>query len=525
MPEAVITFGGGVNARKRILDVKIDECVPRSFNFDLDPQYRALNRRKPFDLLGTAPNGGSIRGFAQLVRSDGTVSTIVQAGSEVYRWDGSTGFTLVASINSGARLRGPREHNFTISDYVIVTDLEKVETVKIWDGTTLAPLNHDLGSNFYAKYCRVAMQRAFFANVKTTTDTPQVILASQIDDAETLSDVNTPTRALGEDAPFFLVTPDLRAVNGMEEAFGEIVVSSDRGRLFRFSGEDSFDFEITGFHAGSAVIGDEAIKNIGNDILFGSPGRIESAVGILEFGDVETNDVSRDISSLVDDVTGWTIEYDRTRQKVFCFPNTTSTVYVLHKKVHDDNKRLDQNDRISPWSIWTTTHPMDFNPVTVMLMIDPLNSRDTVYMGDSSGNIYRMDGTGGQDGGTTDITVQRTSGLLAPGQGNAFDISGWISYRRLFQGTVDLTIIGGGVAEYDQDISIRLPAASGVAVYNGNSYYGGGSYYGQSFTGRLIEQNWRAAGHSSHFQVRVSHTGSGDINIEEIGIRFEEAQT
>ena len=55
--QVILTFGGGLNARRRIVDVALDECVAPSENFDLDPQFRALNRRKPFDLVATAPNG------------------------------------------------------------------------------------------------------------------------------------------------------------------------------------------------------------------------------------------------------------------------------------------------------------------------------------------------------------------------------------------------------------------------------------------------------------------------------------
>ena len=67
--DVTLTFGGGVNGRRRIADVVLDECVPPSENFDLDPQFKALNRRKPFDLVATTPNGAAINGFSQL--SDG----------------------------------------------------------------------------------------------------------------------------------------------------------------------------------------------------------------------------------------------------------------------------------------------------------------------------------------------------------------------------------------------------------------------------------------------------------------------
>jgi hypothetical protein len=458
-----------------------------------------------------------------LIKRDGTVSTLVQAGAIVYQWDGADSFTNVGAVNSNARLRGPREHNFTLDEWVIITDIEKIENVKKWDGTSFTDLAHDLGSDLKAKYCRVVKERAFFANVTTTTDTPHIILASKTDDSEILSDSETPTASLGEDAPFFIPISDLRPINGLEEAFGQLLISTQRGKLFRLQGEtqDSFDYFVEEFHVGSATVGDEAIKNIGNDVVMGLPGRIESAQGTLDFGDVETNDLSREISPLIDNVTSWTIEFDRRLQKIFCFPNNESAIYVLHKKVLDENSQKNLEDRLSPWSKWTTSHSLNFSPTSVMQLIDPLSDQDVVYMGDALGRIFRIDGSGGQDGGTDDIILKRTSALIAPLEGNAFDIQGWISYRKRFESTINIKILGGGVALYEQPISIKLPADENLAVYGGGSHYGGSSYYGTSFRGRISEQNWRAAGHSSHFQVEISHTGSGDIDIEEVGLRFE----
>jgi len=207
MVETVITFGGGINARRRTADVDPNECVSGSVNFDLDPQYRALSRRNAFDLVATAPNAGAINGFAQLISPDNSVSTLVQAGTTVYEWDGDQVFTSVGTVTSGAKLRGPREHNFTLSDFVIITDLAGLETVKKWDGTTFADLAHNLGGNFFAKYCRVYNERAIYANVTAGTATPHVILGSAIGDSEDLSAGDRPASALGFDAAWFLPMP------------------------------------------------------------------------------------------------------------------------------------------------------------------------------------------------------------------------------------------------------------------------------------------------------------------------------
>ena len=519
--QVILTFGGGINARRRVVDVALDECVAPSENFDLDPVNRALNRRKPFDLVATAPNGAAINGFAQLIKQDQSISTLVQAGGNVYTWDGATSFTLAGTVSTNAKLRGPREHNFTLDEYVVITDLNKAEVVKKWDGTTFANLAHDLGGDFFAKYARVHNERIIFGNVKTTTDTPHLLLGSKIGDGEDLSNSDRPSSALGFDAAWFLPMPDLRPLNGLEAAFGEFLISTERGRLYRLTGSTALDFNLSEFHVGSAVVGDEAIKNIGNDVVMGLAGRIESLQGTLNFGDVEANDLSLPIGPLIENVTGWTIEYDRKLQKVFCFPDNQSALWVLHKNLLNDPE-----NQLSPWSKWVTTHNVDFNPTTVMQLVNPLNNQDVVYFGDTAGNIYRLDGEGGQDGGTDDITVKRRSGMFAVPEGNIFDVKGWIHYRKLFATTLTIRILGGGVAVFTQEISLQLPENTNVAVYGGAHHYGDQtSLYGISFTGRIHQQDWGAAGQASHFQLEVEIAGNEDIDLEEVGIEFNVAKT
>ena len=306
--QVVLTFGGGINGRQRVADVALDECVPPSENFDLDPQFRALNRRKPFDLIATTPNGAAINGFGQLIKQDSSLSTLVQSGGNVYTWDGSSTFSLVGTVSTNAKLRGPREHNFTLDEYVVITDLNKAETVKKWDGTTFANLAHDLGSDLFAKYCRVHNERVLLGNIKTTTDTPHLMLGSAIGDGEDFSNSDRPSSSLGFDAAWFLPMPDLRPINGFEAAFGQFLISTERGRLYRLSGSSALDFQMVEFHVGSAVVGNEAIKNIGNDVIMGLAGRIESLIATEQFGDVEADDLSLPISPLIEGVTSRPLE-------------------------------------------------------------------------------------------------------------------------------------------------------------------------------------------------------------------------
>ncbi len=123
------------------------------------------------------------------------------------------------------------------------------------------------------------------------------------------------------------------------------------------------------------------------------------------------------------------------------------------------------------------------------------------------------------------ITTTRTSGLIRSPEDNVFDISGWILYRELFDATVTLDFLFGGITVPDQAITINLPN-DGLGVYNGDVYYNAtDAFYSSTFKKRLNRRDYKAAGRSSHFQVEVTVDSENDYEIHEIGIRFKSANT
>ena len=422
----VLTFGGGINARQRPADINIEECTEGE-NFNLDFQSSVLAPRRGLALRATAPNGEPIRGIAQLVKQDGTLSTIIQAGGTVYSWDGTaTGFTEVGTVSPDARLRGPIDSNFTLDNFIIITDLSKIENVKKWTGEVFTDLEHNLGVDFKAKYVTVQTERAIFANVKTgTADTPHVILASKQGDSEVLTSTTRPAAAASAEDEWFLPTPDLRPINGIVFFAKTLLLSTERGRLYAIEGliagadNDGLPFtSIEDFHAGSAVSGEEAMVNIGNDVALGLPGRVETLRGIIEFGDVETNDASWWISPLIDGTFGntvstWKLVYDQAGQRVFCFPNNEDTAWVLHKSLLFGPNRATFGKigkNISPWSKWTTSAVDGFRVTAVGVIFDPTDSPAllstspgasfTSFSGGTAPTLFFGFGGGGGTGGS-----------------------------------------------------------------------------------------------------------------------------
>lgn len=513
----VLRFGGGIHSHAAEDEIDLREAA-RGQNFLLGMEHGQesleLRNREPFDLLGTAPNSGAIRGFVNLLKSTGQNLMAVQAGDTVYQWDG-TSFTSIGTVNSGARLRGRQEQNFQLDDKVIITDLAMVEQVRQWNGTTFEVMPTNLSSAFRAKYCVVDNERATFANVESNAlRTPHIMVGSKRGDTTVLSVNDRPSSSLGAADPFFIPSPDLRSINGLEQAYGRIVYSTEQGSIFELTGSDARDFAIESLYPKSGASGEESLRYVGNDMMYAKGGRIESLIRTEKFGDVQSDDLSLPISDLIKDYDNWTITYDQRTQRVYFFPKDQSELWVFFKNAAQSN--------ISPWSLWRTNHANAFQPTTIMNMIDPGDGLEYVYFGDSGGGLYRMPGAGVLDGGTAAIKTTWTSKMTsAPGDADAYDIEGWISYRADEAASVTITFEFSGYEVYDRSITVDIPAISNRPVFRGGLYFRDGNYFDTKFKQRLRRQPVPIAGAGSAFQVKASSTDA--IKILEIGLVFNVA--
>lgn len=517
--ELKLRFGGGLNSRASSDEIDERECSD-GVNFDLDLGNTQFRPRKPFDLLGTATNAGRINGFAQLIKADGTISTLIQAHDTVYEVTDWDTWTSKGTVSSAARLRGPRSHIWTLDDVVLISDISGTEPVMQWDGTTLADVYHLLGGDFKAKYIHVEDERAYFANVVTNgVSTPHVVLASARSDYETLSSQNRPTSELGDDDPWFLPMPDLRPINGMVGAFGVLVFSTVRGVMHQLLGSTPTDFEIKTMHYDSFADGTESIVFAGNDIVYGRPGRIESLIATDTYGDVETNDLSLKVADSISSYEGWRLAYSSRHQRVYCQPDTIAEMWVFHKPLADTG--------LSPWMKWNTSHAMDMNPTTMWSMLDVEDGLEYIFCGDADGNVYRLEGTGDDgDGGTADITTNRTSRLFSgPGHAQIYDLHGAVKFRPVAGETSALTLAvqWQGATVFDKSIDMTLASSEAGAVFGGAYYFGGETYFGRHFEGRLARERFGIAGQGNDLQIFVESSGTTEFQINEIYMGFKAA--
>jgi hypothetical protein len=538
----VLKFGGGVHSRASPNDIDPRETVLGQ-NFVLDLRNLAFKPREPFELLGTVPSAAdmTINGFASLLKSDGTVKLLVQAGTTCYDYDGVSTFTSKGTVVANTKIRGRLEHNWQLTDKVIITDLNLNEPVLEWDGTNNianVTFTKNDGStawtgDFVARYCVVDNERVLFSNIKDNgTAFPHLIVGSKRGDYTIISNDNRPSTAISAEDPFFLIQPDYRFINGMVGAYGVTVTSSLQGAIFKFTGSDAQDFSMNPLHPRSGADGNESVAFVSNDVIYGRIGRIEALSGVERFGDVETNDLSLDISDQIEAYSGWTITYNSRLQRIYCFSNGKNVLWVLNKNLINQI-RGEEGTPVSPWSRYLTQHPLDFKPTAVMNVLDPQDGLEYVFMGDSSGNVYRLEGTGTSgDAGLNTVSYEWVSKVFqVPVAAEAFIIDGWIQYKKLDTADVTLSFLYQGFLNFTQSVQLTIPETSAVnSVYSSGGpnsvYYGGGAYYDQTKRDNLAVQKFAVAGRGHSLQVKIAIAppfgGSSQVNFEisEIGLRF-----
>lgn len=525
-------FNAGINSATSEFNIDVAECTTGE-NFDVALDNIGFKPRRPIQLIGTATNGQAIRGFAELIKSDGTVTTLVQAGDTVYNYDGESTFTSVGNVNAASRLRGTRYSTSQVDDKVLITDLSKLEAVKTWDGTTFERLDHNISSEFYAAYCIFDKERALFGNVRTSTDTPHLFVGSARDDIESLTVSDRPSSALSEADPFFIPSPDLRRINGLVGAFGDVLISTTgdaAGSFHRLTGSSAKDFAIDSAFQGSGATGAEPVVSLGNDVLWGRHGKIESLIGVEAFGDLNSDDASRWIANLIEDVKSWDVVYNPRTRRVYWWPENGNEIYVLSRALYNPTlgvkaAALGQEIKLpSPWTKWTTAFgEADFRATAQMLVRNPGTKLDEVWFGDNAGRIFRMEGEGTQDGGSEDITTTRTSGIIELPAGKTYNVSATVFYRKQFGATVTLDFLSSGVAIADEQITMDIPALQGASAYNSGAYYGGSDVYGTKDAGRLNSQERNTALQPGFFQVKATVTGAESFDIHAIKIEFRPA--
>lgn len=510
---AELRFGGGINQLDDEL-INDDECIEGE-NFLLDAESRQFRPRPSFDLKGTATNAGEVNGIMQLIKRDDTITTLIQAADVVYSWDGSNSFTPVGTVSTTALLR---DTYWSLDDVLVIADVSKQTVVKQWNGTTFATMTHAISgvTSLYAKYAIVWDNRVWLLNIKTdSNDNPHVLLASEFNNYDNYNNSWTPTATtLTSSAPFFLVIPDNRPINGVAVFFNTMVISTVGGRIFKLTGTNATNYRIDEFYPGSSAAGNELMANIGNDVAYvRNGGHIERLVASdAQFGDTQADDLSKWIRRESEGISSGLMVYDQTRQRVCLF--LSGKLLVLDKYI------LEAVDDLSPWMKWTTqmTSGLDVNAAKFLRI--PGTSNWSVYFGGPAGQVYDMNGVGTGDAGNVQISAYRKSHLISSLGTDDDTVSGRIEYRRKGVCNLDLTFEWSD--EYS-DTNCRIPlkgpiTSGGVDFWSGDVYWGESNYWNEGGVAefRVSHAGFSAVGKGPSFFLTARITSTVNFLVNKI---------
>ena len=395
------------------------------------------------------------------------------------------------------------------------------------------------GAPFYAKYAVVYLNRVWYFNITCGTSTPHMIVASYLNQPLTISinEMGGATTQGGGVFPtgleaFFLLTPDMRPINGVAVFQNILVISTQDGMLFQLTGTDANTFQFTPFYVGSSAIDNESILNIGNDVIYmRKGGNINLLSSTQYFGDVRSNDISRWIPNTCAKQTTALIAYDQSKQKVYFFvPNMVLVLYkdILFQTAGQTDNAVTQG--LSPWSYYTTYHANKFNTKAVNYIQNPQasNSTYTVYWGDSSGNIFDMNGVGANgDAGQYNINCWKQTRLfdctvMNPFPYNEAVVLGKVQYQRQTAQTtlaINFEWSDEFVTSYAA-VTLTGPAANTpYAAWGGSNYWGGGSYWNQGANAApdtVDHQTFSVMGKGNGFYIFLQNISVNPWQIDHI---------
>lgn len=528
-PRMLVTFPYGLNEN---VSVQPGECSAGA-NFDLQMFRSSLVPRMPFDLKGTATNAGKLTGLLQLVKRDNTETTLTVNATKVYLWDGASSFTDKGTVNADALLRG---EYWSLGEYLVITDLNLNNVVSTWDGTTFGAMTHTgIVGNLYAKFAIVHLNRVWLFNIKVgSTSFPHMILACKFEDPTNWdsstrggpTEVGGGSFATGLEA-FYVLMPDLKAINGVCLLANQLIISTDKGRMWTLTGSSAKDFQITDFQDTAPAIGTNSVIAMGNDVIYPRQG---NAVVLLfatqAFGNVLQAGAAHWIPNTLSGITTFNdIVYDVTNQRVLFFVN--NKVLVLYKEILAQDRSA-MKDGPSPWGVYTTQDSTAFNTKSAKYMLRPGTSTYSIFFGDDAGRIFDLYGSNTiGDAGSSSNTVQASRRsrhigveVLNPWPYIEENITGHVRYRRNVP--VDLTVQFDWDDEYNTTMNVvRLkgPLASDPSPYFGGSfYYNGTAYYNQGggAIGRVASINLNPGGKGPGFYITVSANTSSPFQVDQI---------
>lgn len=503
-PEMFLWDGGSTFTSKRTTNLAIGSKL-RSLYYSLDDRMTIVDTMNLTPLMTWDGTTCERHKTGLAAGSPAAVTSITRSGTTA-----TCTTTAVHGFSTGdlVHIADAVEPDYNGEFEITVTSTTVFEYEVANSPTTPATgtITVDFGVEVYAKYGIIHNGRQWLFNIKTNdgteSDTPHLMAASAYEDIESYdTTARNKDGALTGNEAFYMLTRDLKPINGVVLFNKELVISTVDGRLYRLIGHDATNYDWAEYYSGSSAIGTETLVNFGNDVaLMRKGGRIDTLRATDASSDVSVDDISRWIPNSTRSLTDAIAVYDNDFQKVYFFVN--SKVLVLYK----DNL---YGSQVSPWSIYRTELDFRFNTSAATRIKRPGTNTYSVYLGGSTGELYDLNGNGDGDAGATNVLTQRKSNLIEELNTKGGMLSGHVNYRRV--GQCDLTLSCLWSEDYNTTQSVISLKGRGAAdtispyyaadiYYNGNAYYNGGFI----FEGFPTRQNFSPAGKSPSFFFEIT---------------------
>lgn len=419
------SFVGGLNSFANKTNIK-DEESPDMLNMDF-VGLRGIKKRNGYTVLDDeVVNGKAITGIFTYIKADGTYELLCSAGTNIYKWDGSTW----GAVSGGTITDGATVNTAQLGDRLWICTGQ--DALQYYDGSTLSTTGIDLneGEPVDPSICFTYGKR-LVTNSTTAGKEDRFYIGGRIADDGT----TTHTGDFDTDAPSYGAAAGYgkgKRIAGFATLKNYLYVFLQSGEIHQvsYSGGETGALTLADSVVSDTIgaVNQRSIRIIENDILF------VWYDGVYTFGEVAnfTNYRTKIISQKIDNLY---MSIDRAYLSRIFIIYFNQRIYVFYRDSGTyNNAVLVFDTRYKSWLKWGS-----INADSACILKD--TSREHLYFGSSdSSDSYAYE----LEQGTSDNNVAITSKYLTKcfDMGEFSQLKLYFDSRMLFGpvlGTVNIT--------------------------------------------------------------------------------------
>ena len=351
-----ITFNGGLNLSEpatNIQDNELQECL----NMYYANQQSFLTTRMGIKKIDVPALNDGIDKLYEYIKSESEIFlTAVSSGSLYYLSSSMSGSNITLFWEKITDLANPTiiPGLTTYQHYLVIAD--RGLNLRYWDGTTTTTLT---GSPTYPTIVEELGGR-LICNSDGSGEEDRIYGTAPYN----IDEWNSNNGAFNVPAGY----QDGKHITGIGVLASDIIVFKEGKLTYRIncSGTSS-SWSTSRLFQTNSCSNQNAIEPIGNDILFGTSSGINSVQTVKEYGDIQVNQFSYKINSILNGKGVREITYSTLYGAAFCLIDGTDTILMYH-----------------PHNNAFTTFDFGIRLTSI------IEGRDYTWAADNNGNLYKL---------------------------------------------------------------------------------------------------------------------------------------